>query len=97
MSHSGREADDEFHSDDDSQHDLHDEFDDDFDAWDEEDEEAEYVPCSRCGRQVYRDALQCPACGEYVAQESAFSGKPWWWIVLGLAGVLAVILLSIFF
>jgi hypothetical protein len=52
---------------------------------------------------VYAYAEQCPSCGEYIVDhESAaalqgpgeageWRGRPWWWIVLGGAGVAAVI------
>jgi hypothetical protein len=52
----------------------------------------ETVPCPQCRAQVYEDAVQCPACGTYITHQShAWSGRPVWWIVLGLLGVLAAI------
>ncbi|MBN2473078.1 MAG: zinc-ribbon domain-containing protein [Pirellulales bacterium] len=62
--------------------------DDEFD-----DEISETVPCPQCGADVYEDAVQCPACGTYITHEAnVWSGRPAWWIVLGLLGILAVIL-----
>lgn len=56
------------------------------------DDESEVVPCPECGADVYEDAEQCPACGQYVVHGSRmWSGRPWWWIVLGAAGVGAVV------
>ncbi len=53
----------------------------------------ETVPCSQCGAEVYEDAVQCPACGTYVtADTNVWSGRPVWWIVLGLLGVVAAVL-----
>ena len=70
---------------------------DDWDEeWDEPEEDddspAEVLPCPACGIDVYEDADQCPACGEYIVHGSrVWEQKPWWWILLGLAGVVAVI------
>ena len=51
------------------------------------------VPCPECGAQVYEDAPRCPACGNYITHDaSVWSGRPGWWIFLGLLGLLAVIL-----
>lgn len=51
------------------------------------------VACPHCGAEVYEDAVQCPACGAYITHPTdGWSGRPRWWIVLGLLGILAVIL-----
>ena len=76
---------------------MDDEFDDVFDDdWpDEDDDEDEslVVTCPNCGTQVYEDAEQCPSCGEYIVHgSSVWSEKPLWWVLLALAGVVAVIL-----
>lgn len=66
----------------------------DEDGWDHGDDlaESETIPCPACGADVYEDAEQCPACGEYITRDTrAWSGKPAWWILLGLAGIIAVI------
>ena len=58
-----------------------------------DDELTETVPCPHCGAEVYEDAVQCPACGTYLThQANVWSGRPTWWIVLGLLGILAVLL-----
>jgi len=58
-----------------------------------DDELTETVPCPECGAEIYEDAVQCPVCGAYVTAETGiWSGRPSWWILLGLAGILAVIL-----
>ena len=59
----------------------------------DESAESETVPCPACGTDVYEEAEQCPACGEYIVHDTrVWSGKPIWWILLGLAGIIAVIL-----
>ncbi|HYW80808.1 MAG TPA: zinc-ribbon domain-containing protein [Thermoguttaceae bacterium] len=64
-----------------------------FDDGDFDDDSTETVPCSECGADVYEDAEQCPHCGTYIiAQTNVWAGRPGWWIVLGLLGVVAVIL-----
>ena len=56
------------------------------------DDQAETLPCPECGREIYEEAEQCPHCGQYVTFSShSFQNKPWWWIALGLLGVLAVL------
>lgn len=51
------------------------------------------VVCQHCGADVYEDANQCPACGMYLlADTRVWSGRPLWWVVLGLLGILAGIL-----
>jgi len=74
---------------------IDDEWDDDdseFDDFGDESHEAELLPCPACKTPIYEDAPQCPACGEYVVHDtSAWSGRSWWWILLGLVGIVAVI------
>jgi len=69
-----------------------DEYPDDADS---DDESSETVSCARCGAEIYEDAFQCPVCGAYLtggtAEGPVWSGRPGWWIVLGLLGILAVI------
>ena len=61
-----------------------DEFDDDL---------TETVPCAQCGAEVYEDAVRCPHCGTYISHDvDLWSGRPGWWIILGLLGIAAVIL-----
>lgn len=72
-------------------------WDDDSDGdWgDDDDAPSETVRCPNCGADVYEDAEQCPGCGEYIVRgggRPAWEGKPVWWIVLGVIGVIATIL-----
>lgn len=68
--------------------------DNEFPEEDESDDDlCETVRCAQCGAEVYEDAVRCPACGTYITHRSSvWSGRPVWWIVLGLLGILAVIL-----
>ncbi len=67
-----------------------DEFPDDGDF---DDELSETVPCSQCGAEIYEDAVRCPDCGAYVNHDtSVWSGRPRWWIALGLMGIVVLIL-----
>lgn len=72
-------------------------WDDEYDEWDdgydEDEEEDDYtVECPECGADVYDDVDQCPACGNYIVHStSVWSGRPTWWIVLGILGILAMI------
>lgn len=76
-----------------------DDWDDDADEWDDDDwgdddEPADTVPCPNCREPVYEDAVQCPACGEYIVRGgrgSTWEGKPMWWIVLAALGIIATI------
>ena len=70
---------------------------DEFDVpseWEEDwDDSTDVIACSNCGSEVYADAEQCPLCGEYLIRSSrVWDGKPVWWVALGLAGILAVIM-----
>ena len=75
-------------------------FDDDDDLdydYDEDDSgEVVLVPCPACGERIYEEAERCPECGEWIARGlTAWRGKPWLWIVLGLLGIGAVIYSSV--
>ena len=75
---------------------MADDWDDDFDGeeFDEEDDETLVVSCPKCGADVYEDAEQCPVCGDYIVYETrVWSGKPLWWILLGLIGIVAVVVI----
>lgn len=80
--------------------------DDDDGAWDDSesedypgsdsDDEVETLPCPNCGAAVYDESPQCPSCGDYITYStSALSDKPRWYIVLGVLGVAAVILIML--
>jgi len=72
------------------------------DSWDQEpsdelddefDDVAETVPCPNCGAEIYEEAERCPECGDYVTfGTNAWSGRPLWWIVLGMLGVVAMVI-----
>lgn len=67
-----------------------DEFPDDEDS---DDDLSLTVPCPECGAEIYEDAVRCPICGSYVTHRTTvWSGGRGWWILLGLVGVLAAIL-----
>ena len=54
-------------------------------------DDPQVLPCPECGTDIYEDSEQCPACGQYVTFEhSPWTGRPTWWIVLGVLGVIAV-------
>jgi len=66
--------------------------DDDETLYIDDDDSSEVVPCPECGADVYEDAEQCPTCGQYIVHStSPWRGKPWWWVVLGLAGIMAML------
>ncbi len=80
---------------DDDDHDRYDSFDDlgDSEPLDETDDEPALVDCPECGGAIYEEAEQCPLCGAYVIHRSSlWTGRSLWWIVLGLLGIAAVIL-----
>ena len=57
------------------------------------DDETETAPCPQCGAEIYEDAVACPVCGSYVTPgTSAWAGRPAWWIVLGVLGTVAAVL-----
>ena len=58
------------------------------------DEPTSTFPCPDCGTELHEDAVMCPICGIYITHDTdrVWSGRPGWWIVLGLLGILAVIL-----
>ena len=58
-----------------------------------DDDSPELLPCPNCGKEIYEESERCPYCGEYVTfSNSLWSGKPTWWIVLGIVGILATVL-----
>ncbi|QDT01461.1 zinc ribbon domain-containing protein [Adhaeretor mobilis] len=62
---------------------------------DEEDDElaVDTRPCPTCGAEVYEDAQRCALCGEYVTfRNPALEGWPWWFVALGLVGIIGVML-----
>lgn len=74
-----------------------DDFDDEYYEadWDEEGEEFEppVRVCPECGAEVFGDLDMCPSCGHWLeAAPRPLDGKPTWYLLLGLLGVIAVII-----
>lgn len=58
------------------------------DDWDE----ADVLPCPSCGAEIAEDSICCPICGEYITfSSSPWAGKSWWWVLVGLLGVVATV------
>lgn len=71
--------------------------DDDFDDL-PDDVPAETLPCPECGADIYEESEQCPVCGAYVTfDRSVWSNRSPVWVILGLAGVIAVVAALILF
>ncbi len=67
------------------------------DDYDELDDEILTVECPACGAEVIADVGKCPCCGEYLDEvPQGWQGKSWGWKAIGLLGILAVILTSVF-
>ena len=65
----------------------------DEDWGDDDDDFTDVVDCPNCGSEVHELADCCPKCGEFIIEESRpLQGKPTWYVLLGLAGIIAVIL-----
>jgi len=65
----------------------------------DEDDESDIVECPECGADIYEDAERCPVCGNYVVHRSSgylWKNRPAWWIVIGLLGILAVVIVLAF-
>jgi hypothetical protein len=69
--------------------DDHDE--DDFDTSSDDDDTT--MPCPHCGEDVYDDAEQCPLCGQYLSREDAPAAARPWWILIGVAVCLVIVIL----
>ncbi len=73
----------------DDEDDLDDE--DDFDANDDAD--AVSLPCPHCHKSVHEDVEWCPYCGMGITRDtSVLSGKPHWYVVLAIVGMIATAL-----
>ncbi len=67
--------------------------------WDDEeddtpDDQSPTTDCIKCGCEIYDDASCCPICGEYQVGDralTAWEGRPLWWKVGGILGILAVL------
>jgi len=50
-------------------------------------------PCPTCSAEVYEDSQRCAVCGEYVTfPNRALEGWPWWFVALGLVGIIGMML-----
>ena len=59
----------------------------------EDEDFSETRECPSCQATIYEDAEQCPNCGEYILFSTrAISGWPWWFVALGILGIVAVFL-----
>lgn len=74
---------------------------DDDSGWDNgtpDDDEADVIPCPNCGTEVYEEADMCPVCGEFIiAGRSPWQGRSPLFVVVGLLGIAAVILVLLGF
>lgn len=67
-------------------------WDDDEFCEDDDDDSVELIACPHCSAEIYEDAVRCPVCGEYIIKStSPMAGRPLWFVLLGLAGIIAVI------
>jgi hypothetical protein len=68
-------------------------FDNEYSDEDESDDDATAtLICPHCGAEVYEDAEYCPVCDNFISpRANAISNRPLWWILLGLAGVVATL------
>lgn len=65
----------------------------DEDWTDSDDESTPLVNCPNCRGEVYYEADSCPHCGEFLIGDSnPLVGRPKWFVVLGLLGIVAVLL-----
>lgn len=58
--------------------------------------EAPSIECPNCGAEIFSEL--CPYCDEFVTDTntSVLAGKPWWFVMLALLGIVTFILGSIF-
>ncbi len=68
--------------------------DDELDDDPEEDaDDGTVVPCPHCGAEIFDDAEQCPVCGSWItADRRASTGKPSWFVVVGVIAAFLAIL-----
>jgi endogenous inhibitor of DNA gyrase (YacG/DUF329 family) len=50
------------------------------------------IPCPHCGEDVHDDAEQCPACGQFLSQEDAPAVSRPWWILVGVAICILIVI-----
>lgn len=62
------------------------------DEYPEPDDESETIICPGCQADVYDDVERCPYCGDdLLTSSNVWLGRAWWWILLGLLGIISVI------
>jgi hypothetical protein len=62
--------------------------------WSLADEDSPTVLCPECGGEVYEESDHCPECGHFLESLPAHPllGKPGWFVILGLLGILATLI-----
>lgn len=72
----------------DDSHDPDEPFDGDWD----DDGEPDTWPCRVCRAEVFEGNPRCPYCGaDLTTTGHAWADRPFWWVVLGLLGILTVL------
>ena len=64
-------------------------------GWNEpDDSETETVRCPACGEEIYSESERCTFCGAPVdlPGSAVWLGKPAWYVLLGMLGIIAVLL-----
>jgi len=66
--------------------------DNEFPEDDDADDSADTITCRECGAEIFEDVPICPHCGWAVTPDTGvWSNRSWWWILLGLLGITAVV------
>jgi RNA polymerase subunit RPABC4/transcription elongation factor Spt4 len=58
-------------------------------SWADDDDTT--VPCRHCGRPVFEDAEQCPACGHYLTDEELDGNRSWWFNFLAVVCLIVAV------
>jgi uncharacterized paraquat-inducible protein A len=58
----------------------------------ESEEEDDLAPCPSCRAMIYAEADRCPRCGDYVTPGTARARSKPWWMWLGIALALLILL-----
>ena len=56
----------------------------------------ELIGCPHCGAMISEYAQQCPTCKDWIisgGSESSLSGRPLWWVILAVAGIIMFIII----
>jgi len=68
-----------------------DSYDKDDDAYDDDDSD-DLITCLHCGATIYEDSVACAVCGEYLTSNThPLAGRPWWFLLLGALGIVALL------